>query len=86
MLQCIRTNLRKLPCHTEESEDLMLNFIREVSGDSINLSCGEYNENTDACEHIGEPDLSKTDKNFPISDKKLNSYTIAALEVFDSLK
>lgn len=86
MLHCLQDNLRKLPCHTEESEDMILNFIREVSGDSINLSCGEYNENTDACEHIGQPDFSKTDQRFSISDKRLNSYTIAALEVFDSFK
>ncbi|OTF82847.1 hypothetical protein BLA29_012639 [Euroglyphus maynei] len=84
MLQCEMRYYGRQSCSQQESLDAWLDLIRLVNEDSLNFACGEYNEHSDRCDTIGEPDFSRKNSTINV-DKRFHSFFIAALELFESL-
>ncbi|KAH9517921.1 hypothetical protein DERF_008537 [Dermatophagoides farinae] len=54
MLKCFDKEYEKIP-NCSESAEIFNNFVRQIFDDIVNLSCQDYNESTDRCEHLGQP-------------------------------
>lgn len=55
-----------------------LDFIRSIFDDIVNLTCSEYNENNDKCDHMPEP---------PVKDKSMKrtkSFILPLMHVWQS--
>ncbi|KAH7639123.1 hypothetical protein HUG17_3156 [Dermatophagoides farinae] len=84
MLRCEERFYSQLPCSQQEGRNAWIDLIRSMNEDSLNFACGDYNEQTDRCDTINEPDFNRRNASIKI-DKRFNSFMIAALELFDSL-
>ncbi|OTF70198.1 hypothetical protein BLA29_006975 [Euroglyphus maynei] len=73
MLKCFEKEFDKIP-DCNESADIFINFIRQIFDDIVNLSCQDYTESTDRCEHLGRP---------PVKEKKLKHYKSFILPLLD---
>lgn len=84
LLKCEQSYYGQQSCSKQDSLDMWIDLIRSVNEDSLNFACGDYNEHTDRCDTIGEPDFSRKNSSIKV-DKRFNSFMVTALELFESL-
>lgn len=51
------TQAKKVPECTEENVDILQNRFNSISLNSINIACGDYNDETDRCSRVEVPKL-----------------------------
>ncbi|OTF74229.1 hypothetical protein BLA29_002869 [Euroglyphus maynei] len=86
LMKCFDHQLSKLSCATEELREEFANLVRLLNGDTINVSCGDYNEQTDRCDHLKPLNQFKTDPNaLKLLDPKLRSFFFTSIAMFESI-
>lgn len=55
-MKCIENFLDKFPCARKDRE-IILDFIRGLSGNMIDVMCGDYNETTNKCSELKVPHI-----------------------------
>lgn len=53
-MKCLEDRLDSVPC-ARNSREIIMDFIRGLSGNFVDFICGEYNESNTRCEEIGPP-------------------------------
>lgn len=53
LVQCFAKEMGTTECKSEV--DTMLAFYRQLMGNFVDTTCGDYNEDTDRCNKLGKP-------------------------------
>nr|XP_027204935.1 uncharacterized protein LOC113798577 [Dermatophagoides pteronyssinus] len=87
LMKCFDHHLSKLSCATAERLEEFNNLVQSLNGDMINVSCGEYTEQTDRCDHLKPLNQFKTDPNTTqrLLDPKLRSFFFTSIAMFESI-
>lgn len=75
-VRCGEAFLNNVPC-IRPYANMFMDIFRGASGQMVDLACGDYNEQTDACERLGPPPK-------PVKPNK-NRYKTAALVLIELL-
>lgn len=65
LVGCFGAEMRTTECKAET--DTMLDFIRNVMGNFVDSTCGEFSEETDRCSKLGKPPKRKPSEKVPKS-------------------
>nr|XP_046908840.1 uncharacterized protein LOC124490399 [Dermatophagoides farinae] len=87
LMKCFDNQLSKLSCATEERREEFAKLVRSLNGDMINVSCGDYNEQTDRCDYLKPLNQFKTNANTSqrLLDPKLRSFFFTSVAMFESI-
>nr|XP_027205624.1 uncharacterized protein LOC113799222 [Dermatophagoides pteronyssinus] len=82
MLKCFEKEYEKLP-NCSDSAEIFLNFVRQIFDDIVNLSCQDYTESSDRCDHLGQPPSIPMikDKNW----KHFKSFILPLVDIWNNI-
>lgn len=80
VFQCVEGLMNKVSCMRPHAGQLM-DMIRSMSGSMSDMACGEYNDQTDACEKLGPPP-----KQVKLNENVYKSVALVIIELISSIK
>ncbi|UXI14238.1 secreted salivary gland peptide [Sarcoptes scabiei] len=78
LLECFENSINEVDVGCNQFSEPFLDFVRSIFNDIVNLTCDEYTENNDRCEHQSKP--PKKDK----SIERTKSFIVPLFRVWES--